>query len=108
MRVCGEPFVMLMVPPLILLSLPFAPLPGGSAWWSWILRHSLATWCLGVGGMWLWHAPTLCNAAVTNGWIHRLQYVSLLLMGFASPELTAKALGLIVGFTVVNPAAIVS
>ena len=39
-------------------------------------------WCLGVGGMWL-YAPTLCNAAVTNGWIHRLQYVSLLLMGFA-------------------------
>jgi len=38
---------------------------------------------LGVGGMWVWHAPTLCNAAVTNPWIHRLQYVSLLLMGFA-------------------------
>ena len=39
-------------------------------------------WCLGVGGMWL-YAPTLCNAAVTNGWIHRLEYVSLFVMGFA-------------------------
>jgi hypothetical protein len=32
--------------------------------------------------MWL-YAPTLCNAAVTNGWIHRLEYVSLFVMGFA-------------------------
>jgi putative membrane protein len=80
--------LLLIVPPLILLSLPSAPVPasfqnGRWKWVNWILRHPLATWCLGVGGMWVWHAPTLCNAAVTNPWIHRLQYVSLLLMGFA-------------------------
>jgi cytochrome c oxidase assembly factor CtaG len=70
------------------MSLPPAPVParfqdGAWKWVNWILRHPLATWSLGIGGMWIWHAPTLCNAAVTNPWIHRLQYVSLLLMGCA-------------------------
>ena len=80
--------LLLIVPPLILLSLPSAPVPdrfqnGRWKWLNWILRHPLANWFLGIGGMWLWHASLLCNAAVTNVWIHRLQYVSLLLMGFA-------------------------
>jgi len=80
--------LLLIVPPLMLLSLPSTAVPDRFQssrwqWWNWILRHPVATWLLGVGGMWLWHAPALCNAAVTNDWIHRLQYVSLLLMGFA-------------------------
>jgi putative membrane protein len=80
--------LLLIVPPLVLLSLPSAPVPayfqtGCCKWLDWILRHPVATWFLGVGGMWVWHAPALCNAAVTNVWVHRLQYVSLLLMGFA-------------------------
>ena len=80
--------LLLIVPPLILLSLPSAPVPdrfqnGRWNWLNWILHHPAATWFLGVGGMWLWHAPMLCDAAVTNVWIHRLQYFSLLLMGFA-------------------------
>jgi putative membrane protein len=80
--------LLLIVPPLVLLSLPSAPVPayfqnGYCKWLDWILRHPVATWFLGVGGMWLWHAPALCNAAVTNVWVHRLQYISLLLMGFA-------------------------
>jgi putative membrane protein len=80
--------LLLIVPPLILLSLPSTPVPdrfqnGRLKWVNWILRHPVATWFLGVGGMWLWHAPMLCNAAVTNAWVHRAQYVSLLLMGFA-------------------------
>ena len=80
--------LLLIVPPLILLSLPSLSVPnrfqnGRWKWLNWILRHPVATWILGVGGMWLWHAPALCNAAVSNVWIHRLQYVSLLLMGFA-------------------------
>ena len=80
--------LLLVVPPLILLSLPSTPVPGRFQsgrwqWWNWILRHPVATWLLGIGSMWFWHAPALCNAAVTNEWIHRLQYVSLLLMGFA-------------------------
>jgi putative membrane protein len=80
--------LLLIVPPLILLSLRSQPVPDRFqnarwTWLNWILRHSVATWFLGVGGMWLWHAPALCQAAVTSAWIHRLQYVSLLLMGFA-------------------------
>ena len=80
--------LLLLVPPLILLSLPSTLVPdrfqnGGWRWLNWILRRPLANWFLGIGGMWLWHAPALCNAAVTNEWVHRLQYVSLLAMGFA-------------------------
>jgi len=80
--------LLLIVPPLLLLSLPATTVPdpllnGRWQWLNWILRHPLATWFLGVGGMWLWHAPALCNAAVTSVWMHRLQYGSLLLMGFA-------------------------
>ncbi len=80
--------LLLIIPPLVLLSLPSAVVPdrlqkGGWRWLNWILRHPVANWFLGVGGMWLWHAPMLCDAAVTNVWVHRLQYVSLLLMGFA-------------------------
>jgi putative membrane protein len=80
--------LLLVAPPLILLSLPPVTMPAGLQngrwkWVSWIVRHPPAAWFLGVGGMWIWHEHTLCNAAVTNPWIHRLQYVSLLLMGFA-------------------------
>jgi cytochrome c oxidase assembly factor CtaG len=80
--------LLLIIPPLIILSLPSAPVPesfrsGRWQWLNWILRHPVATWIFGVGGMWLWHAPALCNAAVSNVWVHRLQYVSLLLMGGA-------------------------
>jgi putative membrane protein len=80
--------LLLIVPPLILLSLTPKTVPDclQNGRWQWankILRQPMATWLLGVGGMWIWHAPALCNAAVTNVWIHRLQYVSLLLMGFA-------------------------
>jgi putative membrane protein len=80
--------LLLIVPPLILLSLPLTPVPdrlhhGRWKGLNWMLRHPVATWVLGVGGMWLWHAPALCNAAVTNEWVHRLQYASLMSMGLA-------------------------
>jgi len=80
--------LLLVVPPLILLGLPSAPVPESLQHGRWkgfnrMLRQPAAPWALGVGGMWLWHVPALCNAAVTNEWIHRLQYVSLLLMGGA-------------------------
>jgi len=40
-------------------------------------------WMLGVGAMWLWHMPTLCNAAATDPLTHRVQEISLLAMGTA-------------------------
>jgi cytochrome c oxidase assembly factor CtaG len=44
---------------------------------------SVACWAMGVGAMWLWHAPTLCNAAAQSDAVHRLQEVSLVAMGTA-------------------------
>ncbi len=87
--------LVLVVPPLILLGIgasqseeqedrksgrptPFRPsdLPVSSL-------STWAAWGLGVGAMWLWHAPTLCNAASQSGVVHRVQEVSLIVMGTA-------------------------
>jgi cytochrome c oxidase assembly factor CtaG len=73
--------LVLVVPPLALLGLsgdvkrgPGRAL-GRRAW--------VVCWAMGVGAMWLWHAPTLCNAAAQNGLVHRAQEVSLVAMGTA-------------------------
>ncbi|HEY1791771.1 MAG TPA: cytochrome c oxidase assembly protein [Opitutaceae bacterium] len=70
--------LLLVVPALALLGLPRAQ--------SLALRpraagHPVVAWVAGVGAMWVWHAPALCNAAVTSGPVHALQTVSLLLLG---------------------------
>jgi len=79
--------LLLLVPALIWLSLPTEAVPAyqfvDRSGANGMPRRALTGWLLGVGGMWLWHAPTLCDAAVANVWVHRLQYVSLLAMGFA-------------------------
>src|SRR5438270_10829004 len=70
--------LVLIVPALVLLSLPRSlslPRP---------LRpftHPLTGWIAGVGAMWLWHAPALCNAATTLKTVSVIQTISLLLMG---------------------------
>ena len=72
----------LLVPLLALLAVP--PGPGKTASiadrtrWPWA-----ASWAAGVGAMWIWHAPSLCNAAATNDSVRALQNVSLLVMGGA-------------------------
>jgi cytochrome c oxidase assembly factor CtaG len=70
--------LLLIVPALLLLSLPrtlsFAVGPR-------IFAHPLVGWLAGVGAMWLWHAPALCNAAVVSRPVHALQTVSLLVLG---------------------------
>jgi cytochrome c oxidase assembly factor CtaG len=53
--------LVLIVPAFLLLSLPQSfslrfPLT--------YLTHPVMGWVAGVGAMWLWHAPALCNAAV--------------------------------------------
>ena len=70
--------LVLIVPALLLLSLPRSfslrsPLAN--------LGHPLIGWAAGVGAMWLWHAPALCNAAATSGAVSAIQTTSLLIMG---------------------------
>ncbi len=70
--------LVLIVPALLLLSLPrsFSLRPPLT-----YLSHPLVGWVAGVGAMWLWHAPTLCNAAATSRTVSAIQTTSLLLMG---------------------------
>src|SRR5438270_2035402 len=70
--------LVLIVPAFLLLSLPQSfslrfPLN--------YLAHPLIGWVAGVGAMWLWHAPTLCNAAATSRMVSAIQTTSLLIMG---------------------------
>jgi putative membrane protein len=67
--------LVLVVPALFLLSLP----PSFSV--RSPLTHPLIGWIAGVGAMWLWHAPALCNAAATSPIVSAIQTTSLLLMG---------------------------
>ena len=70
--------LLLVVPALLLLSMPrsFAPAKSVRVWLNPVLG-----WTAGVGAMWLWHAPALCNAAVTSRPIYLTQTVSLLALG---------------------------
>ena len=70
--------LVLIVPALLLMSLPRSfslspPLTG--------LTYPFIGWAAGVGAMWLWHAPSLCNAAATSRTVSAIQSTSLLLMG---------------------------
>ena len=70
--------LVLIVPALLLLSLPRSfsvPRPLRA------FTHPFIGWGAGVGAMWLWHAPALCNAATTSRTVSAIQTTSLLLMG---------------------------
>jgi putative membrane protein len=78
----------LVIPALVLLSLPvsdLAVLEACRAWKpaGWILKRPVLTWFLGLGSMWVWHAPVLCNAAVRSPALHDFQTLSLMLLGIA-------------------------
>ena len=84
--------LLLIVPALLLLSVPHPVTatmsPDAVATkGSWIFRlasaltHPLAGWLAGVGAMWLWHAPSLCNAAATSKPVYAVQTISLLALG---------------------------
>jgi putative membrane protein len=70
--------LVLIVPALLLLSLPRSfSLPRSLT----VFTHPFIGWLAGVGAMWLWHAPALCNAATTLRAVSAIQTTSLLLMG---------------------------
>src|SRR5215470_11524528 len=70
--------LVLIAPALLLLSLPrsfslSSPFTH--------LTYPFVGWAAGVGAMWLWHAPALCDAAATSRSVSAIQTISLLLMG---------------------------
>lgn len=70
--------LLLIVPALLLMSLPRCVSLGPR---SWLLANPVAGWVAGVSAMWLWHARPLCNAAVSSHFVGALQISSLLLLG---------------------------
>jgi cytochrome c oxidase assembly factor CtaG len=70
--------LLLIVPALLLMSLPRWVSLGPK---SWFIANPLVGWSTGVGAMWLWHARPLCNAAVSSWLVNALQIASLLLLG---------------------------
>src|SRR5215469_4590537 len=70
--------LVLIIPALLLFSLPRSFSLGSTLSQ---LTYPLVGWAAGVGAMWLWHAPALCNAAATSRSVSAIQTSSLLLMG---------------------------
>lgn len=70
--------LLLVVPALVLMSLPRWVSLGPR---SWVLANPIVGWFSGVGAMWLWHARPLCNAAVSSRVVAALQITSLLVLG---------------------------
>ena len=70
--------LLLIVPALLLMSLPRWVSLGSR---SWLIANPLVGWIAGVGAMWLWHARPLCNAAVSSQLVSALQTSSLLVLG---------------------------
>jgi putative membrane protein len=70
--------LLLIVPALLLMSLPRWVSLGSR---SWLIANPFVGWIAGVGAMWLWHARPLCNAAVSSQVVNVLQISSLLLLG---------------------------
>jgi putative membrane protein len=70
--------LLLIVPALLLMSLPRCVSLGPR---SWLISNPFIGWISGVGAMWLWHARPLCNAAVSSQLVNALQTSSLLLLG---------------------------
>ena len=72
--------LLLIAPALLLMSLPRSfSLPG----FLQKFAHPVAGWMAGVGAMWIWHAPALCNSAVSSKPVFVFQTVSLLALGGA-------------------------
>ncbi len=72
--------LLLIVPALFLLSLPRTFAISAKLG---VLAHPVIGWLAGVGAMWFWHAPALCDAAATSRPVFAFQTVSLLLLGTA-------------------------
>lgn len=71
------------VPPLVLLAIPQSSKSASDRRGSPPVGPCAACWAAGVGAMWIWHMPRLCNAAATSDAVWALQSVSLPALGAA-------------------------
>jgi cytochrome c oxidase assembly factor CtaG len=71
--------LVMIVPALALLALP----EGGRASHAPRWLHPTISWACGVGAMWVWHIPALCNAAAESTAVSGVQTVTLLALGTA-------------------------
>jgi putative membrane protein len=72
--------LVLAVPALALLALPASTRTPRAL--AWLLRPAFC-WVCGVGAMWVWHAPALCNAAAASRAVSGVQTLTLLALGGA-------------------------
>ena len=70
--------LLLGVPGFVLMSLPRSASLGIRPR---LLGHPIIGWLAGVGAMWVWHWPALCNAAGSSQPVYVSQTISLLVMG---------------------------
>jgi cytochrome c oxidase assembly factor CtaG len=75
--------LILVVPPLMLLGIPRWLAQRILDWplanrIEQILNRPLPAWLLGMGTIWVWHAPALYNATLTNENIHIVEHVCFL------------------------------
>jgi len=72
--------LVLVVPALALMALPASTrlCPRMAR-----LLNPAFCWVCGVGAMWIWHAPALCNAAAASRFVSGVQTLSLLALGAA-------------------------
>jgi putative membrane protein len=78
--------LLLIVPPLFLLSLPLRVETersrDGVVARTWgILTRPLVAWFAGIGSMWIWHVPWLFAAASRFQLLHKAQIISLVMAG---------------------------
>jgi putative membrane protein len=80
--------LLLVIPPLLLLGLPAWEATKESRTtdrtrpaWRRLRIHPFAAWLAGLSAMWIWHEPTLCNAATTIPSVRTIQIVSLITLG---------------------------
>jgi cytochrome c oxidase assembly factor CtaG len=87
--------IMLIAAPMLVISKPLAAVAwalrahGGSAWlrhlggvlrsaWWLTLATPFVAWTVHALAVWLWHAPPLFQAALTNDWVHAVQHGTFL------------------------------
>jgi cytochrome c oxidase assembly factor CtaG len=75
--------LILVVPPLLLLGTPASLFTGilrnpAVARLERVLRQPVIAWTLGIGTLYVWHAPVLYNAALADEQVHVLQHLCFL------------------------------